>query len=179
MPDSLRRSAPKIHRKFDTCLTALKGHDKTLVRNFERSVFAAATANIGPQVVTLPHRDFNNYAGGLCAITAIGHFDHTEGGHVLIWPLRLAIELPAGATILLPSALFMHSNIPIRANETRRSFTQYSAGGLFRYVDHGFRTLTRFNLDPAVTFADRARMAAMDASRVQDMLADMPVIDTF
>lgn len=162
--DSLRRAAPKIHHKFDDCLHALKSHDAKNTRNFDHSVFAAATTNIGPQVVTLPHRDFNNYAGGFCAITAIGQFDHTEGGHILIWPLRLAIELPAGATILLPSALFMHSNLPIRANETRRSFTQYSAGG---------------QADTVVTFADRARMAAMEASRVQDMLSDFPVVDGF
>lgn len=38
-----------------------------------------------------------------------------------------------------------HSNIGIQEGESRYSFTQYAAGGLFRWVDHGFRKETRYN----------------------------------
>lgn len=34
----------------------------------------------------------------------------------------------------------MHGNIGIQPGETRLSFTQYTSGGLFRYVDYGFRS---------------------------------------
>jgi hypothetical protein len=32
-----------------------------------------------------------------------------------------------------------HSNVAIQKGEERYSFTQYTAGGLFRWVDHGFQ----------------------------------------
>lgn len=49
------------------------------------------------------------------------------------------IEFPPGSTILLPSAVLRHSNTAIQKHEERYSFTQYTAGGLFRWVDHGFQ----------------------------------------
>lgn len=69
----------------------------------------------------------------------MGNFDPRLGGHLVLWDLRLVIEFPPGSTILIPSAVLCHSNIAIRAGETRYSFTQYTAGGLFRWVDHGFQ----------------------------------------
>lgn len=49
------------------------------------------------------------------------------------------IEFPPGSTILIPSATVRHSNVAIQQGETRYSLTQYAAGGLFRWVEHGFR----------------------------------------
>lgn len=51
----------------------------------------------------------------------------------------MAVEFPAGSTVLIPSAAIAHSNVPIQPGERRYSFTQYSAGGIFRWVDHGFQ----------------------------------------
>ncbi|KAF7304234.1 hypothetical protein HMN09_00824400 [Mycena chlorophos] len=62
------------------------------------------------------------------------------GGHLILWDLKLVIEFPAGALILIPSATLAHSNIPVQNDETRTSFTQFTAGGVFRYVDNDFRT---------------------------------------
>lgn len=56
----------------------------------------------------------------------------------------MVIEFPPGSTILVPSAAIAHSNVPIQRGEQRYSFTQYSAGGLFRWVDHGFQTEEQF-----------------------------------
>lgn len=56
----------------------------------------------------------------------------------------MVIEFPAGSTILIPSATLTHSNTPVRDGETRLSFTQFCAGGIFRYVDNGFRTEEEF-----------------------------------
>lgn len=52
----------------------------------------------------------------------------------------MVIEFPAGSTVLIPSAIVTHSNLPTQPGEVRQSFTQYTGGGLFRYVDYGFRT---------------------------------------
>ena len=57
----------------------------------------------------------------------------------MLWDLQLVIEFPPGSTILIPSAALHHSNTPIQKGEERYSFTQYTAGGLFRWVDHGFQ----------------------------------------
>jgi hypothetical protein len=108
--------------------------------NFSRSVFPCATFNFGPNVWTIPHRDSLNCAFGWCAIQALGDFDSTLGGHIILWDLKLVIEFPSGSTILIPSATITHSNIQIRAGESRSSFTQYCAGGILRWVDNGFQT---------------------------------------
>ena len=69
-----------------------------------------------------------------------GSFDHKTGGHLYLRDVGLVIEFPAGASILLPSAALRHGNTPTQPGETRTSVTQYAAGGLFRWVDQGFRT---------------------------------------
>ncbi|KAF6754790.1 hypothetical protein DFP72DRAFT_758854, partial [Ephemerocybe angulata] len=66
--------------------------------------------------------------------------DAELGGHLVIEELGIAIEFPAGSCILIPSAVFTHSNTTIQPGETRVSFTQFSSGALFRYADNGYRT---------------------------------------
>ncbi|KAJ7056523.1 hypothetical protein C8F01DRAFT_1211255 [Mycena amicta] len=110
---------------------------------FVGSVFAACTWNF-VTTVCAPHVDFGNLAWGWCAITALGRFNPNRGGHLILWDLRLVIRFPPGSTIFIPSALLLHSNSPIQAGETRSSFVQYSAGGLFRWIDQGCQTQEEF-----------------------------------
>ncbi|KAJ7754860.1 hypothetical protein B0H16DRAFT_1722565 [Mycena metata] len=110
---------PAVHALYVSTLDALTNDFNTgLRRNFTRrlSAFAAATLNFGPATVTLPV--------GLV-------FHHSP------W---LIIRFPPGSTILIPSAILRHSNVSIAAGEQRYSFTQYTAAGLFRWVDNDFRT---------------------------------------
>lgn len=115
-----------------------------LSRPFRNSIWSACTFNLGPRTCARRHKDFVNLAFGWCAITALGNFDHTRGGHLVLWDCKLILEFPPGSTILIPSAAILHSNIPIGAGERRYSFTQYTAGGLFRWVEHGFRTVEAY-----------------------------------
>ncbi|KAF7328643.1 hypothetical protein MSAN_02472900 [Mycena sanguinolenta] len=87
-----------------------------------------------------PHRDVCDLPFGWCAIQPLGNFDAQKRGHLVLWDVKLVVEFPAGALILLPSATIAHSNVPVQDGEERISFTQFTAGGLFRYVDNGFRT---------------------------------------
>jgi hypothetical protein len=135
--------APKLHEYYAKKLRSLFEHDSSLCKPFN-SVFTAATYNLGPQVVCYPHVDFANLPFGLCAITAIGDFNPLEGGHLVLWDCKLAIEFPPGSTVLILSAVLIHSNSKIAAHETRFSFSQYSAGGLFRWVDHGFQSVVSY-----------------------------------
>ncbi len=58
----------------------------------------------------------------------------------MLWNLKLIIRFPPGATILMPSALVTHSNIPIQKNEKRYVMLQYSAGALARWVYNGYKS---------------------------------------
>ncbi|KAJ7236970.1 hypothetical protein C8J57DRAFT_1247470 [Mycena rebaudengoi] len=134
--------APKIFAGYRDQKTNFLRHNRgrRFAWNFVNSVFACATLNFGPATVCLPHIDFANLAWGWCAITALGRFDPDKGGHLILWDLGLIIRFPPGSTVLIPSALLWHSNVNIQPGETRYSFTQYSAGGLFRWEANGFQT---------------------------------------
>src|SRR5882762_4619472 len=75
-----------------------------LKRNFRNSIFACATFNFGPYACSFDHTNPGNLPFGWCAITALGPFDPTQGGHLVLWDLQLVIEFPPGSTILIPSA---------------------------------------------------------------------------
>nr|GAT44481.1 predicted protein [Mycena chlorophos] len=133
--------APRLHHYYEKTMDALFNWDPRLRRIFKRgtSVFPSCTFNFGPQTVTVPHLDLLNLAWGWCFITAFGNFDPDKGGHLILWDLKRIIRFPPGATIAIPSALLRHSNVTIQQDETRYSFTQFAAGGLFRFVESGFR----------------------------------------
>ena len=71
------------------------------------------------------------------------------GGHLILWDMKLVVEFPPGATVLIPSSLVVHSNTRLQEGEECMSFAQYAAGGLFRWVDNGFQTSEAFKrVDP-------------------------------
>ncbi|KAF8131775.1 hypothetical protein K438DRAFT_1694725, partial [Mycena galopus ATCC 62051] len=121
-------------------MALLAARNSALRWPFLGSIFAACTFNFGPRAATCPHLDFGNLAWSWCAITALGWFDADRGGHLILWDLKLVIRFPAGSTILIPSAILRHSNVPVQQHEKRFSVTQYSAGGLFRWIRNGYMT---------------------------------------
>ncbi|KAF9044681.1 hypothetical protein BDP27DRAFT_1141447, partial [Rhodocollybia butyracea] len=104
------------------------------------SVFAGVSFNLPQCTVTSPHTDCHNLAFRWCAITALGNFDPDCGGHMILWDLGLVICFPPGSTILIPSALLTHSNVPIQPGEEFYSIIQYSSSGLFRWVYNSFQS---------------------------------------
>ena len=142
--------APRLYDYYQGHISQLFMKHLTLQQNFTESVFTTCTFNFGPKTYCLPHRDFCNLSFGWCSITALGNFDPKKGGHLILFDLGLVIEFPPGSTILIPSAIFRHGNVELAPGEKRMSFTQYTAGGLFRWVDAGFQTLKNFQKeDPA------------------------------
>ncbi|KAL0061226.1 hypothetical protein AAF712_011985 [Marasmius tenuissimus] len=142
--------------------------------NFDRSQFASFTCNFGPQVCTSIHTDAKNCPHSMCAITAVGQFDSTKGGHLVLPDLKVIIEFPSGCTFLLPSAVLRHGNTSIRKHETRYSITQYTAGGLFRWLEYGQRTEDQFRRQDPVGF--RAAMAERNG-RWPQMMEKFVTID--
>ena len=139
-PATFKTWAPRLHERYAQNLAALQHDDRSLRFPFRFSVFPSTTYNLGPRTATYPHLDYFNAAFGWCAITALGTYDYTKGGHLILWDLDLVIEFPPGSTIFIPSAVMSHSNVAISEGECRYSVTQYAAGGLFRWVDNGFKS---------------------------------------
>ncbi|KAJ8469826.1 hypothetical protein ONZ45_g16758 [Pleurotus djamor] len=126
----LHSFSPKLGAFYRSTLEAILQSQPELSRNFANSDFACITVNFGPVTETIDHVDRANLAAGLCAVTALGDFDPKQGGHLILWDLKLILEFPPGATILLPSALLRHSNTPLDQPACQRfSVTQYSPGG--------------------------------------------------
>ncbi|KAJ7148077.1 hypothetical protein C8R43DRAFT_889161 [Mycena crocata] len=133
--------APKLYKYYCRILKALFEHHPELIQLFSNSIFPSATFNCGPDAVTFDHCDVDtNLAHGFCGVTSGGNFNHKRGGHMYLKQLRLVIEFPSGASMLIPSGCINHGNTPIAADETRHSMTQYAAGGLFRWAAYGFQT---------------------------------------
>ncbi|KAJ3570686.1 hypothetical protein NP233_g4244 [Leucocoprinus birnbaumii] len=122
--DRLRQN-PKYHR---------------LIHNNAHGVYPGKSRNWPPGVFTWPHCDVMNLAFGWCAIVALGRFQPHRSGHLVIHNLRLVVQFPPGACILIPSAFLWHSNIPIHRDDERASLTFYAPNGLFRFIDNDFMT---------------------------------------
>ncbi|PPQ88428.1 hypothetical protein CVT25_011544 [Psilocybe cyanescens] len=132
----MKHRAPALYAHYVEKLGKLYRENPELKRPFLSSVFSAVTYNLGPHTACYRHRDSSNLPFGWCAVTSLGSFDYKKGGHLILWDCRLVIEFPPGATILLPSAVVVHSNVSISSEERRYSFVQYSAGALFRWVEN-------------------------------------------
>jgi hypothetical protein len=143
------------------------------LRIFPKSVFPLATFNFGPAVRTFIHRDVMNCPFGWCAIHALGLYDPQKGGHIILWEPKLVIEFPPASTILIPSATITHSNIAISSTEQRASFTQYCQGGLFRWVDNGFRLEEVLKLED---FEEYKRICKLKETRWEMGLGLLPTV---
>ncbi|KAJ7655509.1 hypothetical protein B0H17DRAFT_859489, partial [Mycena rosella] len=123
--------SPKLYKYYCLVLKELFERHPGLLHNFNSSIFPAATFNCGPDAVTFSHPGYMNLSHGWCGITCGGNFDHTLGGHIHMEQIRLVIEFPSAASMLIPSGCLDHGNTPIQKGETRHSITQYAVGGLF------------------------------------------------
>lgn len=166
--------APLLYNYYQDRLGRLFDQDKQLKKNFPSTIFAAATYNFGPRTECYEHTDPGNLSCGWCSVTPFGPFDHTKGGHLVLWDCKLVIEFPAGSTILLPSAIVAHSNTAIQPGEKRYSFALYSAGALFRWVENDFQRSVDYY--GSLNQEERESADAEDLARWKFYLSLLPVI---
>ncbi|EEB92119.1 hypothetical protein MPER_09421 [Moniliophthora perniciosa FA553] len=95
-------------------------------------------------VATQVHADYGNWAPNWCCVTAVGNFNPDAGGDLVLWNVGIRIRFPPGCSILFPSAIITHSNVPVQPGEKRYSIVEYSSGGLFRWVYNGHMTDEEF-----------------------------------
>ncbi|KAJ7719762.1 hypothetical protein B0H14DRAFT_2412080, partial [Mycena olivaceomarginata] len=166
--------APRLHAHYVKNNAELTRQLPHLNRPFPKSVFASAAFNFGPRVWTFRHRDVCNLAFGWCAVQSLGPFNAVKGGHLVLWDLKMVVEFPAGALILLPSATVAHSNVALEVGEERISFTQFTAGGLFRWVDNGGRTAEELQREDPDKWE---RMQALKETRWETGLSYFSTVD--
>ncbi|KAJ7738550.1 hypothetical protein B0H14DRAFT_2638461 [Mycena olivaceomarginata] len=145
--------APQLHSHYFENNAKVQIHLPHLHRPFPKSIFSSTAFNFGPCICTFKHRDVCNLPFRWCAIQSLGTFDATKGGHLVLWDLKLVVEFPAGALILLPSATLAHSNTPVDNGQERISFTQFTGGGLFRYIDNRGRTAEELEREDPAEYA--------------------------
>ncbi|KAJ7015887.1 hypothetical protein C8F04DRAFT_1204826 [Mycena alexandri] len=100
-----------------------------LTHTFRNSIFPAITLNCG-DAVSFEHCDMLNCVHGLCPVTSGGDFDHVLSGHLYLRQLRLIIQFPSGATILIPSAASTtatHRSSPTKLATPSHSMLRVSA----------------------------------------------------
>lgn len=116
-----------------SCLEKLQEEDEGFKGIYD-CPFSTVTFNLGGRVCTHPHKDSQNLAWGWCAVTSLGSYDPTWGGHLVLWEFNIAVEFPPYSTIMLPSAIVTHFNTQIQEGEKRSSIVQYNFSGLFRWL---------------------------------------------
>ncbi|KAL0061008.1 hypothetical protein AAF712_012181 [Marasmius tenuissimus] len=171
----------RLYKKYKTTMDFVYEHPKLShpARNFsDNNVFAAAAFNFGGKVRTFKHRDHLNWAFGWCAITALGKFNPNRSARLVLWELKLVIDFPSGSTVLIPSAVITHSNTRIAEGDERTSFTQYTAGAIFRWAENGGMTegeLKEFDLNAWLEMKDRKKGAASECIQLYSTLEELLV----
>ncbi|KAJ7895608.1 hypothetical protein B0H14DRAFT_3426222 [Mycena olivaceomarginata] len=127
------------------------------------------------RIVGFTNMLFAMWAPDLFQVYQEGTFDPDAGGHLILWDLRLVIRFPPGSTVFIPSAIIRHSNVGILSHEMRSSFTQYTAGGLFRWVRNGFMMDEDF--EKKASSQEKAERSTEAATRWQDGINMFSVID--
>ena len=129
-----------MYEEYRLAMEALRASDAALKPPFEDGVFAALAVNFAKKVESDGHTDDGNRPDGWCVITPSGQFDHRRSGHLVLWELKLVLEFPHGSSTFIPSAVVTHSTLSIQQDETQHSMTQYTGGGVFRWIYNGYQS---------------------------------------
>ncbi|GJF00970.1 hypothetical protein PsYK624_172740 [Phanerochaete sordida] len=130
---------PDLYDEYAKTLGSLYDDNPLLRPLWNDCPWPAVSINFPPNSYSKIHTDFNNKSNGMCPVFALGDYDYTKGGHLVLPDLNLVIQFPPGCIIFIPSATLRHGNIPVGPEEVRSSWTLYASGGLFRWVDWGFK----------------------------------------
>ncbi|KAJ7223780.1 hypothetical protein C8J57DRAFT_1094141 [Mycena rebaudengoi] len=133
----------KLYAYLWDTLHPIYEQDQTLEHNFSNSIFPTATANCGPHTSTFEHTDFLNLMNGLCSTSCGGSFDPTTSALFYMCQFNLVIEFLPGTSLLIPSTICSHGNMPLKPGEMQVLFTQYAAGAAYGYqsVKHYYPSL--------------------------------------
>jgi hypothetical protein len=164
---------PKVYAFMRSIFATLKARYPWISRPFLGAVWTSLTINFGRHSSSRDHRDALNAAGVPCAIIALGNFDPTKGGHLVLFDIGYVIEFPSGSVAHIISGCLRHGNTPVAAHEYRASIVQHMSGGFSRFIDAGYTTVKSL-------FGTALEKALEDAAptRRQEVLARFSTMDT-
>ncbi|KAF7320723.1 hypothetical protein HMN09_00158100 [Mycena chlorophos] len=122
-------------------------------------------------VVTRPHIDSANYAGGLCVVIPFGHFDHTRDCFLVVQELGLVFEVAAGQPIFFPSALYTHYNTELVSLGMRGSFVAWTGAQLFQYFELGCRAVSALSREELQMYPELVQRQLRTALEMRPRLA--------
>jgi hypothetical protein len=109
-----------------------------LPNNLKRlcTAFAGCVVNLGGQdpVQTLPHRDVKESIYGYSCVVPAGDYN---GGAIVLYELKLIIELRPGEVLFFPDSLIHHANEETEGN--RSSVVAFTQENLFHYWKRKFK----------------------------------------
>ena len=177
--EAFQTNFPDIHAYYELELSKLYCSSPQLQRPYTSSIMPAAAYNLGPATVRHPHCGSANLSFRICVITALSHFDHMTGGHLVLRELGLVVEFPPGAMVLISSAVLTHFNTRLAQGERRYSFTQYAAGSLFFYIENGMRPELDVLSDSNMPLAEKEKHTAVRCEHWRQGLALFPHISDY
>jgi len=94
------------------------------------TAFAGCVVNLGAQdpVQTAPHRDVKESIYGYSCVVPAGDY---SGGALILFDLRLVVELGPGDVFFFPDSLIHHANEKVEGN--RSSIVAFTQENLFHY----------------------------------------------
>ncbi|KAJ6462539.1 hypothetical protein C8R45DRAFT_841518, partial [Mycena sanguinolenta] len=105
---------------------------------FRNSVFTTAEISFGDATASTT-KNLDAAFDTMEAVTSIGSYDHTTGGHILFEDDGGMIELPPGTTVLFAGGAKRHKFAPVGKLENRFLFRQFCSAGVLRWIENGGR----------------------------------------
>ena len=149
---------PELFSHYKLTMDGLKRTLPELSFPIPLSIFPGITVNFGGRVTTYRHRDINNLAYGICAVTPLGNFDHRTSAQLVLEEPKLVIEVPALATAFIMSGPCTHSNLLLAPSESCISFTQYAAGPIFQFAQNKCLTESALREAKPETWAENQKL---------------------
>ncbi|KAK6971665.1 hypothetical protein R3P38DRAFT_2537316, partial [Favolaschia claudopus] len=126
--------------------TAMLDHDPKAYFPCETSDFSAITFELGGPHRRTDHRGlpYTFDPSTWAVLTALGDYDPTRGGYIILWDLGWVLTFAPGDSILIPPGLVRYSFVAVRPGETRFSMLQWTGAGIKRFFENGEQDDTTF-----------------------------------
>ena len=120
---------PRVHRQF-------MKYDLPEGLSRMSGAFMGCAVNLGDRdtpVKTKPHRDVKERAFGVSCLCPFGDY---SGGALILWELKVVIELAPGDLLYFPDSLIHHSNETVIGD--RHSVVAFTQQNMFDYWRRAF-----------------------------------------
>ncbi|KAJ7684887.1 hypothetical protein DFH06DRAFT_1118541 [Mycena polygramma] len=159
----LKKSAPRAWKSSSKIIERVLEHDVRLRVPFSQP---SAFSRVEYRFTTdgTPRRE-TSYIPSMTALTAVGNYDGSDEGEIIIWPDKSVINFPVGATILLPSWLpYSFTEVPWPG--WQMVVAQTSEHALAEYVANDFHSHDTI-VNQGLGVAEKRRRQASSAAAMQ------------